>query len=72
MSAQNDWDSVLDRYESITARCKELRYKDAARVPVLAVRLFVGMIFMEPGRRSRIIPAPGFCWMAALSSMSEG
>ena len=28
--AQNDWDSVLDRYESITARCKELRDKAAA------------------------------------------
>ena len=28
--AQNDWDSVLDRYEAITARCVELRAKVAA------------------------------------------
>ena len=34
MSAQNDWDSVLDRYESITAQCKELRDKAAAGEPV--------------------------------------
>ena len=34
MSAQNDWDSVLDRYESITAQCKELRDKAAAGGPV--------------------------------------
>lgn len=32
--AQNDWDAVLDRYENITRRCKELRDKAAAGEPV--------------------------------------
>ena len=31
---QNDWDAVLDRYESICVQCKELREKAAAGEPV--------------------------------------
>ena len=42
--AQNDWDSVLDRYEAITARCVELRAKVAAggSVPASSVTALFG------------------------------
>ncbi len=42
--AQNDWDSVLDRYEAITARCVELRAKVAAgeKVPQKSVTELFG------------------------------
>ncbi len=48
MSAQNDWDSVLDRYESITAQCKALRDKAAAGEPVS--QKSVTTLFGELGR----------------------
>ena len=47
-SAQNDWDSVLDRYESITAQCKALRDKVAAGEPVS--QKSVTSLFGELGR----------------------
>ena len=47
-SAQNDWDSVLDRYESITAQCKALKDKVAAGVPVS--QKSVTSLFGELGR----------------------
>ena len=46
--AQNDWDSVLDRYEAITARCVELRAKVAAGESVPASS--VTSLFGELGR----------------------
>ena len=46
--AQNDWDSVLDRYEAITARCVELRAKVAAGESVPASS--VTALFGELGR----------------------
>ena len=47
-SAQNDWDSVLDRYESITAQCKALRDKVASGEPVS--QKSVTSLFGELGR----------------------
>lgn len=46
--AQNDWDSVLDRYESITAQCKALRDKVASGEPVS--QKSVTSLFGELGR----------------------
>lgn len=46
--AQNSWDSVLDRYESITAQCKALRDKVASGEPVS--QKSVTSIFDELGR----------------------
>ena len=48
MSAQNDWDSVLDRYENIAAQCKALRDKAAAGEPVS--QKSVTTLFGELGR----------------------
>ncbi len=46
--AQTNWDSVLDRYESITAQCKALRDKAAAGEPVS--QKSVTTLFGELGR----------------------
>ena len=46
--AQTNWNSVLDRYESITAQCKALRDKAAAGEPVS--QKSVTTLFGELGR----------------------